>query len=97
MLAAVNFGLWPVLLFHIAAGLLFDIGAVIPALEMSGADLALGIFFIAGTLTGLLYFYLVVWKLGWSAFRRLCGGGQCSPREFILNEGFCGRPEARET
>src|SRR5580700_5297712 len=83
MLAAIHFGIWPPSLLHIAAGLLHHVAGVGPALEMSAAKLALGVFLIAGTLPRLLDFHFVMWKLlrSGGGGPGLCCGQSCYPRD----------------
>jgi hypothetical protein len=61
VLAAIYFRLVTPSLPHIAAGLLDDIVVIKPMLKMSAAELALGVFLIAGALAGLLVLNLVIW------------------------------------
>ena len=58
MLAAINFRIRPPGLFGIAASLLEHIRGVEPALQMSAAEFALGVFLVTGTLPRLLDFTL---------------------------------------
>jgi hypothetical protein len=50
MLAAINLPVVPVRLPHVAAALFYDIGGVVPALEMTATKLSFLVLFIAGTL-----------------------------------------------
>src|SRR5690242_5849767 len=60
MLAAVDLGIGPVHLLHIATGLLQHVGHVVPALQVPAAELALFVLFITGALQVFFELYLVV-------------------------------------
>ena len=72
MLAAIHFRTGSPGFLGVAAGLLYNVGGIKPALEMASAEFTLGILFVAGTLPGLLDFHLVMRKLGGGG----CGRGQ---------------------
>src|SRR5947209_4237692 len=52
MFTAINFGVFAPRLLHVAAVLFFDIAGVKPALQVTAAELAFGVFFVAGALSG---------------------------------------------
>src|SRR5690349_23174474 len=70
--AAINLRIRPPGLFGVTAGLLEHIRGVEPALQMSAAELALGVFLVTGALPWLLDFYFVMRELRWSG----CGFGR---------------------
>ena len=63
MLAAIDLGIWSPGSFRIAAGLLDDVSRVKPALQMATAEFSFFVFFVAGALSGLFDFHLVMRKL----------------------------------
>ena len=67
MFAAIDFGIRSPGLLGIATGLLDDVSAVEPALQVSAAEFALGVFLVAGTLARLLDLHFVMGKLGRSS------------------------------
>ena len=105
MFAAIDFSIAPPSLLYITASLLQNIGRIEPAFEMPAAELTFFIFFIAGPLSRLLDFHLVVWKLRRSLrANSYCCSQKVHPRsggrgrgfhlhKFILLEGFCRMPE----
>lgn len=72
MLTAINLGIAAPGFFYIAALLLQDVSGVKPALEVPAAELSLGVLLVAGALSRLLEFDLVMRKLR-SSERRSCG------------------------
>ena len=60
MLAAIHFGLASPGLFDITTFLLQNVGQVIPAFQMPATEFALGVFFVAGALSQLLNFDLMI-------------------------------------
>src|SRR5581483_22042 len=64
VLAAVDFRVAPVGFFHVTALLFQHVGSVKPALQVSAAELSLGVLFVTGALAWLLQLDLVVGKLG---------------------------------
>jgi len=83
VLAAVNLCLLAPGLFHISTGLLKDIISVKPSLQVSAAELALLVLFIARTLVEFLDLYLVLGKL-----RNLRYGTGRSGQRFDLVAGL---------
>src|ERR1700691_1777791 len=77
MFAAVDFRVRSPGFLGIAAGALHHIGGIEPALQMSAAELALFVFFIAGALPFLLDFYFVMGKLSGSLRLRSCDFVSC--------------------
>lgn len=81
--------------FRVAAGLLDHVGGIKPALQMSAAEFAFGVFFVAGTLSRLLDFHFVMGKLRRSSHSFGSGQGRSSSLrqsarriyEIILLEG----------
>jgi hypothetical protein len=76
MFAAIDFGIAPPRLLHIPARLLEHIGCVEPAFEMPTTELAFLILLIAGPLSRLLDFDLVLGELRSSLCARRYGGRQ---------------------
>ena len=66
MFATIDFRIATPSLLYVATRLFEDVGRIEPALEVSAAQLALGVFFVAGALTRLFNFYFVMGKLGGS-------------------------------
>ena|SRR6266849_1873701 len=102
VLAAIHFRIRPPGLLGVAAGLLEHIRGVEPALEMSTAELALGILLVAGALPWLLEFHFVMRKLrgsgcgcGQKRCPRRCGKSAAGYTSFILLEQFYGMPGRR--
>ena len=67
MFAAIDFGIRSPGLLGIATGLLDHVRGVEPALQVSAAEFALGVFLVAGTLARLLDLHFVMRKLGRSS------------------------------
>jgi len=108
MFAAIDFGIASPSLLHITASLLQHIGGIEPALEMPATELAFLVLLVAGPLSRLLDFDLVVGELRGSLCARGYGsasgqriyprrGGPCAARfgyePSILLEAFSRMPE----
>src|ERR1700693_5960584 len=97
MFATIYFRIRPPGFFGVAARLLDHIRGVEPALQMSATELALGVFFVTGSLSRLLEFYFVMRKLrrggcygfgrGQRNSPRCCGKCAAGCTVFILLEG----------
>ena len=104
VLAAIHFGIPAPRLFDISTRLLQNVGGIKPSLEMPAAEFSLGVFLVAGALSGLLELHFMVWQLG---RRQSCGCGQSVQsslsgnaaefpyQTFILLEEFCGTPQPK--
>jgi hypothetical protein len=96
MLATIYFSVRSPGLFYIAASLLHDVTSVGPALQMPAAELAFGVFLIAGALSLLFDFHFVMGELlrtrrggsglccGQRSYPRRCGGGSAGVRSDLI-------------
>jgi hypothetical protein len=86
VLAAIDFRIRSPGLFGITASLLEHIRGVEPALQMSAAELALGVSLVTGALPWLLDFYFVMWELRWSG----CGFARGQEKSSSLRQSAAG-------
>jgi hypothetical protein len=63
MLATIDLGVWSPSFFRVATGLFDHIRGIEPALQVSAAEFALGVVFVAGALSRLLDLHFVMGKL----------------------------------
>ncbi len=88
MLTAIDLGIFSPGLFGIAAGLLLHVFRVEPALEMTAAELALGVLLIAGALPRLLDLDPVPGELRYFGGYGSAGGQNLSSWERPIAAGF---------